>query len=215
VRATALAVAIGAALLLLAVVQAGSAERRHVVRGNLVPPVSFATAAPGHGTVCQGGEIVPEDAGALRLRIGTFGRPGPPLGVTLRAEGERPVVATVPRGWREGDLDIQLPRAGPELAGATLCVRNGGGRRIVIAGAAQRPASAAKVRGNPEPGRMGVTYLEAEPRSWWAFTGEIGPRLATARSAFPGGAGFVLWGVGAVLISAGAFALVVYAGRRP
>lgn len=207
--------AVGAGLLVLAVVQAGSAERRHVLRGNLVPPVSFVAPVPGHGTVCQAGEIVPEGAGVLRLRIGTFGRPGPPLAVTLRAEGEPPVVATVRRGWREGDLEVELPRSVSGLAGATLCVRNGSGRRIVIAGAVQTPVAAAKVRGNPVAGRMAVSYLEAEPRSWWSFTGQVGPRLAAARDALPGGAGFALWAIGALLISVGAFALVVHAGRRP
>lgn len=213
-RAAALSLVIGAGLLAVAVFDTGSAETRHVIRSNLVPPLSFVAAIPGGAEACQRRELVPGAAGAVRLRVGTFEAPGPPLDVTVRRDATVLRGGGIAAGWTEGDVVVPLAGTrGDDTVAGQLCVRNGGARRIVVAGALETPAGAARVRGTAEPGRMSVGYLEGEPRSWWSFAGGLGGRVEAVRDAVPGGASVILWLACVGFTVAGAVVLVLRAGR--
>ncbi len=212
--------AVGAGLLLLA--RRPGRKRREPPRrarepsGRPSPSSSrFRRTAP----LCQAREIVPEGAGVVRLRIGTYGRPGPPLALTVRSDAERPVVAQVRSGLARGrPRDRASPPASARARGRHAVPAQRGPRRITHRGCEQR--SGVEPRGcaaKPQPGRIRVSTCRADSESWWAFSAgrsaDVGSRAArhgaAGRRRLPCCAA-----VGAFVFCAGRVRAVVRAGRR-
>jgi hypothetical protein len=214
VRAALVALAAGSLLLVFAVVTEGGERKQRVLRTNLTPPVAFTNIAKGGKTVCQIGETVPGDAGALRFRIGTYGRPGPPLTVTITGRGEPARRGTLPEGWQEGDVEVPVGRAARDRSELRVCVRNGGTRRIAFAGNSRSDAGSASIGRRDTGGRMWIAYLEPAPRSLWDELGRVDHRVAVVRDAVPGGATLALWGLLAIVVAAGSAIVVVREARK-
>jgi hypothetical protein len=215
VRLAALSAAVGAVLLIWAVIDAMGPESRHVVRANLSPPVAFVATVDGGRRVCQQDELLPAGSGALRLRVGTFGRPGPPLEVTLQAgNGAPPRRGRVAAGWVEGDVVIPYPVVRIDEGAARVCVRNDGTERVVVAGSPAGPDAARIAGGKRTQGRMWLSYLRPSARSWWSETGAVATRAGIARDALPGGWTLWLWLAATLVVIGGAVAIVLRAARR-
>ena len=219
-RAPTLAAAGALLVLVVLVVLVGTGSDRRQVTSNYVRPLAFVTDVPAGRRACQPGERVPADAGAVRLRVGTRGRPGPELDVRLTGGGP-PLAGSLAGGWREGDVEIPVTRVQGARSDARLCVVNRGPGPVTVAGesaplplpGAARP-QAASVGSRISRGRMRVEYLEPERSSWFGFAGTLADRVGTVRHAVPGGAS--LWLAAALALSAilGAVALVVREAER-
>lgn len=67
-----------------------------------------------------------------------------------------------------------------------MCVRNGGGRRIVIAGFPTRRAIAALVGGRRAGGKMRFEYIRPGRESWWALAPTVAHRFGVGKAGFIG-----------------------------
>jgi hypothetical protein len=159
-------VAGGFALLLvaLAVTLLQSAPRS--AGSNYVGELEEVTELRGAARQCQDGEGVPGDAGALRLLIGTYGRPAPDLRVVVSRGGETVTSGSLSGGGREGHVDIPIRGLEDDVSGARVCVVVGGGGRTVLYGAA---------------GRLHLEWLRAGSESWLELVPTIADRLALGR----------------------------------
>jgi hypothetical protein len=202
--------AAGAGLLALAIVVAlilgGSAPRE--LGSNLVRPLSFDTVLDRGEEVCQPVEHVPSGTAGIELRVGTYGRPGPPLRSRI-VQGTAPVAnGRLASGWHEGDIVVPVEELRRDADDASVCVRNDG-RRVAIAGHRLGSAEHASVDGRPTASNIRVSYVRPDGGSWFGRAGFVADRVAATRAAFPGGATFWLWLVLALGTLAGAVAVVL------
>jgi hypothetical protein len=159
--------AAGFALLLvaLAVTLAQSAPRS--AGSNLVPELQQVVELRGPDRRCQGGEVVPAETGALRLLIGTYGRPAPALRVVIRRPGGRTVTTgALPAGGPEGHVDVPLGEVDRMQPGLRVCLFVGGPGRTVLYGAADR---------------LRFEYLRPAGESWIELLPTIAHRFALGR----------------------------------
>jgi hypothetical protein len=202
-------VLVGAALVVvvIGVAAALSESKQRLAGSNNVPPSHFVVTVPRGGEACQPGEFVPADSRELRLMVGTYHRPVPRLEVELRAPGAPAVHGVLPAGRTEGWVEIPLERTTGAAPGATLCLRNGGAHRIVVAGTHTGPF--ARVGRRRSAGRMRIEYLRPGRESWWALVPTIEHRFGLGKAGFVGG--WTLAAVALVLLAAwiGAIWLVV------
>jgi hypothetical protein len=106
-----------------------SADSNHVAQ---VEPVA---QLDGDGRRCQEGELVPKDASALRLLVGTYGRPAPEIRVTDRLpDGQLVTAGRLPAGEPEGTLDIPVRRVSKPRPDTAVCVVVAGTGRTVLYG---------------------------------------------------------------------------------
>jgi hypothetical protein len=106
---------------------------------NFVPELQEVTTLRGPDRRCQDGEALPADTGALRLLIGTFGRPAPALRVVVRRPGGGIVTSgRVAAGGPEGHRDIPVRKVANSQQGLRVCVFVAGGARTVLYGAGDR-----------------------------------------------------------------------------
>jgi hypothetical protein len=172
------AVALGAVVIALAL---GLSERgHHVTGGNSLQPSQYvAILGPGK-QLCQDGEVMPAGSGSVELVAGTFGRPGPPLGVTV-GQTRR---GDSPGGY--GDGFVRVPFGGPPPlatpANTRVCVRNRGRTRAAIAGRRSHPGTAATVAGKPADGRITLRWRAAKEASWWADAGAVAARVTRGKA---------------------------------
>jgi hypothetical protein len=127
-----IAVALGIVLL--------DSERRQAGT-NYVPEVAEAVTIEGAGSHCQNGQLVPADAAALRLLVGSFGRPTPELEVAIHARGQAIETARLPAGGSEGHVLIPVGPFDERHENARVCIRVLGqsrGRRTVLYGTVDR-----------------------------------------------------------------------------
>jgi hypothetical protein len=162
----------GAVAIALGVVLALSGDTRLHDGGNRVTVPAFVqTLGPG-GTFCQRQEIVPAGSGVLRMRIGTYGAPGPPLTVRFYAGTRIVTRGELRQGWRQGDVDIPIAPVGRDPVADRMCVHDGGLERLAFAG---------------EPGRVRTEFFSAETGSWWSHLDELQERFGEGRSTWYGG----------------------------
>jgi hypothetical protein len=125
--------AIAMAVIVLAVVAGelvfAAGKKSDLVASTWVNPVvPVAPVKPG-ATVCQQPFGVSETFDRVRFNAGTFGRPGPPLFVSVsdRGSGVELASGAVRPGWVDNgkvqDVDVGSVKPGPEVS---VCIRNGG-----------------------------------------------------------------------------------------
>jgi hypothetical protein len=174
------AVAVGLALVLIdtAPRQAGT---------NYVPEAAEALTLAGRdATHCQPDQVIPADAAALRILIGTAGRPSPELSVTVRAGGETITRGTLPAGQPEGRVIIPVEPVAEDVVPAEVCIRarSPGERRTVLYG------GTAQVR---------LEWLREGEESWIDLLGTVAHRFGLGKPFLSGG-----W---VLLLAAGLLAL--------
>ncbi len=167
--------------------------------------------------LCISGVTVPADARQLRFQVGTFGRAGPELEVTLRAPGYRERV-TVPAGYPDSAL-ISAAMDPPTAARLSeLCVTHRGSAKIALVGAEEertlsRPEG--RVGGNPVDADTYLAFYSGGSASALDRAGAIVERMSAFRPAIVGP--WLLWPLLALVV-AGVPAGVLWAvlrGVRP
>jgi hypothetical protein len=215
VRWRAASVAAVTSLLLIAggCIAVASQRERHQLGTNWVRPVQAVADLPADERLCQDGMRVPEGTSGVGLRIGTSGRPGPELTLTIRSEGQRDVRGVLPAGWREGDIVVPIPELGAERREARVCIEHDGAGRLAIAGGPGIGALAQFGRREID-GMVRLEYVEVEPASWFGVVPDVVDRLAVARDALPGPASLPLFALLALGVIGGSLVLVLREGRR-
>ncbi len=99
------------------------------------PNANFAAVLkPGQQT-CQAHELLPADTAAVRTTIGTYGKPGPRLSVSLTGpHGEGLTGGGLAPGWRQGVVEIPVAHVHAASTEATACLRDDGPARVAVAG---------------------------------------------------------------------------------
>ncbi len=99
------------------------------------PNANFAAVLkPGQET-CQAHELLPADTAAVRTTIGTYGKPGPRVSVSLTGEhGEALTAGSLAPGWRQGVVEIPVGHVYRASAEASACLRDDGSSRVAVAG---------------------------------------------------------------------------------
>lgn len=126
-------VAIGASLLALiaglAIVLSASHPARTGVNG-IAPNAYVASLAP-HQTFCEPATL-PAGTSAVGLTVGTYGRPGPRLALTLSGTAGT-VRGVLAEGYRDGAVRVPVGTVA-RRNGGPLCVKNLGRSAVALAG---------------------------------------------------------------------------------
>jgi 4-amino-4-deoxy-L-arabinose transferase-like glycosyltransferase len=172
---------------------------------------AFSTVIAPGGTGCQTREVVPADAGGVSLVVGTFGRPGQPLEVTLGSSaGVRR--GTVPGGYPDGSRVVaQLSGTGAEQTAGRLCIRNRGDARVALGGAALPPVTARRGETAAFSDRVAVFWLRPGTDSWWSVAPAMAERAGRLKAGWMGT--WTAWTALALLFAAGVLAVVALARR--
>ena len=151
---------------------------------DLTPNGAFVAALGPGQQACQDGELLPADTSAVRLTIGTYGLPGPPLQVTF----------TGPHG-EAAELGVGSPAAGARgscgIPIAHVChahrrrrvpaCATSGPQRIALAGDLPDPGYDMQVAGHAVEGRLRYDYLRPGSESWLELLPAIVHRLSLAQ----------------------------------
>lgn len=194
----------GIALIALALGVGGTHAKREVLGSNSIAPSEFVAVVGARRVLCQVGESLPAGTGLLRLTIGTYDKPGPPLRIAVQA-GDRPLLGagTLAAGWRQGVVDLPLGATTTRtLPSARVCIANRGSGRIALAGA--QLGARARVAGRAARGRVRIEYISGEPLSPWSLASTMKDRMTFGRGLWDGVAPWaalllVLGGVGAAV----------------
>jgi hypothetical protein len=208
-------VLVGAGLVIAAaaVAVALSESKERLAGSNNLSAPQFVATVPAGGQACQGGEFVPGEAARLRLLVGTFTKPTPPLEVAIRAPGRDPLRGRLAGGGAEGYVEVPLDRTTSPVAGATVCVRNAGARRIVIGGFPTEPEIAAGIGRRRAAGKMRLEYLRPGRESWWALAPTVAHRFGLGKADFLGD--WTLAAAAVLLLSAWVLAVRLLVRPRP
>jgi len=160
-------VAGGFALLLVALAVTLLQSSPRSAGSNYVTELEEVAKLRGADRRCQDDESLPADTGALRLLIGTYGRPAPDLRVVVRRPGGQVVTSgALPGGGPEGHVDIPVRELDGGEGGVRVCVVVGEGGRTVLYGSA---------------GRLHLEWLRPGSESWLELLPTVAHRFALGR----------------------------------
>jgi hypothetical protein len=191
----------GAGLLALAIVGARD-ERELAFTLGVVPSTVAAELQPGQA-VCQRPVNVSTKFTRVRFQVGTFGQPGTPLTVSVRSarSGRRLGQGRLAGGYP--DVTQQVVDVGPigDSQRVTVCVRNGGHRRVALYGNATvaAPGTEAYIG----RGRLGtdltLVFERDEPRSVLSLLPQVFERASLFRPGWVGS--WTFWLLAALLLA--------------
>ncbi len=165
--------------LIALVVLLHSAPRR--AGTNLTSDTGLVIHVPVGKSVCEPGEIVPEDTGALGLDAGAGGHPGPELDVTIGGPNGPLTSGRLAAGWQSGGIRIPLKRVSAAAPGETVCVTNRGPSQVDFGGSV--PAGfAIDIAGKTLLGRLRVEYMRPGSETWLQFAPTLARRFSLAKS---------------------------------
>lgn len=136
---------------------------------NYVPEVEPVATIRGSGSRCLENQVVPADAAAVRVLVGTYGDPRPGLRLSARSGGEQLTSGQLPPGGPEGHVDVPIERVSELRDRATVCldVRGERGTRTVLYGAA---------------GTVSLEWLRPGSESWFDLLGTVAHRFGLGRA---------------------------------
>ncbi|MEA2220482.1 MAG: hypothetical protein QOJ35_3108 [Solirubrobacteraceae bacterium] len=178
----------GLAALLAWIGIGGTHSARRTVGSNGTGSEEFIAVVGPRQQLCQAHEDVPQHAGSVRMTIGTYGLPGPPLRTTVRRGHEELLPAgRLAAGWRQGLVEVRLGApAAQRLADVTVCVADLSRQRLAVAGAPLGPSLRARVGGRLARGRVRIEYVDGTPRSAWSLAGTTVSRMTFGRGLWGG-----------------------------
>jgi hypothetical protein len=192
----ALALVVGALILLMS----GRAQR--ISDTDHLNPVGFVGVVGSGQELCQSAMLLPADAHAMQVLVGTYGSPVPAIRMRFLVGGRLLAAGQIPAGEVQGEvtLPVGYPH-GPNVAG-TLCVHVGHSPTRTVFGGDVFAAGvlSEQVDGKPQAGRIAVTFLRAPHESWWALLPTLSRRFGLGKSPIFGDwtlplAGLLLLGV--------------------
>ena len=142
--------------------------KRTVRVGTPVPTALFnlgSLPVPGRGEACLLNVTIPSDAQRATFVARSFGKPGPPLTVTMDAPGGYRSITRVAPGWGDGAVQSVTLQPPEESLIGRFCVRNGGRKQIAF-NATDRPAPPTQqVNGGFTPTQMALSFDRVQPES--------------------------------------------------
>lgn len=171
---------------LLVLEMSGSAQR--TVGSDRVGVPVFSATVPGGGTICQTASSLPDEAGAVRLLVGTYGRPLPQLGLRITDTAGRTVaVGSLAGGGKQGFVTVPLSRPARTDGRVIACLRVGGSSKVAIGGqSGPINAGSELVNGRPETGVISLLYLHGASQTWWQLLPELSKRFGLGKASFFG-----------------------------
>jgi hypothetical protein len=135
--------------------------------------------------LCMTDVAISRQSRQVRFRAGSYGKPGPPLRVTVRAPGYTSAAA-VRGGWEDNVVQALPLRAPPRDQLVTVCIRNTGHRKIALYAADDSAHSRVNVfldgqRIGPTPE---LSFWEGRARSIAQNADVTAQRIATFRGIF-------------------------------
>ena len=113
-----------ALLCVLAVILSG--HRLQIASTDRVPNGQFASIIDHDQRLCQQGEIVPAETAALRMTIGDYNKPSPPLRIGITEPASSPGAHSlkissglIAAGWRQGVVVLPISPVRHEVASRT------------------------------------------------------------------------------------------------
>jgi hypothetical protein len=177
--------ALGCAVALAVLALAAARDERGVAFSLNAESERVLAVATVEREVCQRDVGVGGDFDTVELLVGTYGRPGPPLVVSVRDADSGAAVASgrLPAG--AVDNRAARVRVAPEVArgrSVDVCVR-AAARRVALYGGAQQSdlVTTAFVDGRALEGDLRMAFRRSEPRSALALAPEVFRRAALFR----------------------------------
>lgn len=200
----------GLALLAAGVAAALAASQPRLAGTNDLRAGDAIALAPGR-RLCQAQEEVFADADRLRLLSAPGTADGPPLAVELR-DGRRTVArGAVAGGYAAGYAVARLDRV-TDARLAEVCVTNAGEEPVALLGQALPPEQAARLDGEPAPGRLRLEWVRPGSESWLALVPVIAHRFGFGKADWLGS--WTLWLAAALVVCAiGLSARLLWGGR--
>ena len=167
-RAALLSFCVATALALVAFAVRGVADERALAFTLSVAPTMVAAELPPDAEACQTPVAVSEPFSRVRFQVGTFGRAGEALAVTVKEHGTALASGRLRSGYPDVARPIvELDREVDEGRSVAVCLRNEGRRRVALYGgtAAAKTRSAATLDGSPLEVDLTVEFLRQRPRS--------------------------------------------------
>ncbi|HYJ00535.1 MAG TPA: hypothetical protein VEX36_12770 [Thermoleophilaceae bacterium] len=195
----------------VALLSAARDERDLAFTLGVAPGLVAAELGPG-GVACQTPVDVAESFDGVRLFVGTFHRPGQPLGVTVRRAGRGGPIAKgrLPSGYPDGARPtVALDATASAGEQVEVCVRNLGDRRVALFGGPElaKRDSTVEIAGRDQHTDLVLEFTQ-ESRSALAWLPEIFDRASVFRPVWVGTwtywllVGLVLLGAPALLARA-------------
>lgn len=145
------------------------------------PPPLAVTALDvlkGGQQLCTDEVAMSRQSEQVRFRVGNYGKPGPPLLVTVRAPGYASS-GRIRAGWADNVVQVVPLRRPARDQHATLCIRNAGRRQVAVYAATGNAPARASAGAPPE-----ISFYERRPQSI-ADNADLTPaRIATFRGIF-------------------------------
>ncbi len=132
--------------------------------------------------LCEPGELLPGDTGALALQAVSDGAPTPALAVAISSANRTISTGTLPGGWRPGAVSIPISRVPDTTPGATVCVSNRGSRRVSLGGSVPDANFVIELAGRPLLGRLRIEYMRPGSESWLQLLPTLAYRFSLAKS---------------------------------
>lgn len=150
---------------------------------NHVDFLGFVATVPPHGTICQPGTTLPEEAASARVFVGTYGHPAPGVQMTFR-EGSHVVTSgSLHAGAPQGYLAIPFAYPHGATRVGTLCLRFEGPNQVALGGAsASAGASSERVDGQAAPGVVALAFMRLGSESWWQLLPTLDRRLGFGKA---------------------------------
>jgi hypothetical protein len=173
------------AIAALFVLEMSGSARREADSDHVGVP-AFAATVPGGGTACQPVSGVPNDVGAVRLLIGTYGRLLPPSRIVFASAQGQVLAAGSLGGVPQGSVVIPVRRRADLSRATQVCLHVGGSHPVALGGV-QGPGGSELVNGKRQPGSISLIYLRPGSESWWQLLPTLGSRFGLGKASFFGG----------------------------
>jgi hypothetical protein len=148
---------------------------------NLTTNTGYVIALHGGEQLCEPGELVPGDTGALRLSASTGGAPGPRLDATIGVGARALAAGSLPAGWRSGTIAIPISRVRSSQEGASICLVNRGSHGVSFGGSVPDASFYVVLGGKPLSGRLRIEYMRPGSESWFALLPTLVYRFSLAK----------------------------------
>jgi hypothetical protein len=175
------ALAVGLALVAIAVGLVFSSSPRRVAGTNSVITHAVVALTRGGGSVCQSAEELPSGTSAMRLSL--LAVIGPSVTLTAWSRGHILTRGTSGAGWTGAQVTVPVQRIQHATPDVKVCFTLGQSRETisVLGQRGSSPPVASSAQGATH-GRMQVEYLTAGDRSWWSQALSVARRIGLGRA---------------------------------
>jgi hypothetical protein len=207
----------GALAVVIAVLVLALSDRDVHLAGtnNVFNRFPVAELAPGD-QLCEQYETVPADAAAVRFSVAPGADvQGGPLAVRVLHEGRAVSRGERAGGWEGESVDVPIAAVPRTLTEAQVCVTNRGEAALTLRGYGIEPARLGfRLRGEQVDQQIRLSYLRAEPESWWSMASVVAHRFGIGRGELFGGWLPFAWLLGVVAMGAVVVRLMLREARK-